>query len=61
MDGKDRANEYRIIEIYERITRLEEKVNILDCTMKKIDSRLWAVIAGLAISVATQIIISLIR
>jgi len=61
MDGKDRANEYRIIEIYERITRLEEKVNILDCTMRKIDSRLWAVIAGLAISVATQVIISLIR
>jgi hypothetical protein len=61
MDGKDRANEYRIIEIYERITRLEEKVNMLDCMMRKIDSRLWAVIAGLAISVATQIIISLIR
>jgi hypothetical protein len=61
MDGKDKDNEYRIIEIYERITRLEEKVNMLDCMMQKIDSRLWAVIAGLAISVATQIIISLIR
>jgi hypothetical protein len=61
MDGKDKANEYRIIEIYERITRLEEKVNMLDCMMRKIDSRLWAVIAGLALSVATQIIISLIR
>jgi hypothetical protein len=61
MDGKDKTNEYRIIEIYERITRLEEKVNMLDCMMRKIDSRLWAVIAGLAISVATQIIINLIR
>jgi hypothetical protein len=61
MDGKDKANEYRIIEIYERITRLEEKVNTLDCMIRKIDSRLWAVIAGLAVSVATQVIISLIR
>jgi hypothetical protein len=44
-------------ELIERIARLEERVRALECMMKKLDNRLWAVIAGIILSILMQILL----
>jgi hypothetical protein len=42
-------------ELIERIARLEEKVRNLECLVKKLDTRLWFVLAGIIVSILVQI------
>lgn len=43
-------------EVVERIARLEERVRSLECVIKKLDTRLWAVIVGIILSILTQVV-----
>jgi len=42
-------------ELIERIAKLEERVRNLECLVKKLDSRLWYILAGIILSVLMQI------
>jgi len=42
-------------ELIERIARLDERVKALECLVKKLDSRLWYILAGIILSVLMQI------
>jgi len=44
-------------EILERIARLEERVKMLECLVRKQDTRLWAIVAGIILSILVQILL----
>jgi hypothetical protein len=69
-DDDDGINPF-IFELAQRVTRLEEKTNSLDktinllkekidrveTTLDKIDGRTWAIIAGIVVSIAIEILV----
>ena len=42
-------------ELIERIAKLEERVRNLECLVKKLDNRLWYILAGIILSALMQI------
>ena len=44
------------LEVVERIAKLEERVRSLECLVKKLDIRLWAVISGIILSILLQML-----
>jgi hypothetical protein len=45
----------KLIELIERIAKLEERSRNLECLMKKLDRRLWFVLTGVILSILVQI------
>jgi len=44
-------------EVIERIAKLEERVRMLECLIRKQDTRLWAIVAGIILSILIQILL----
>jgi prefoldin subunit 5 len=44
----------------ERIAELDKRIERLECAVKEYSARLWALLAGIAVSIALQILIKLI-
>jgi len=60
------ADDPIILDLFQRVARLEERTSALerDVTyikrvLTRIDSRLWYVVAGIAVTILTQIILGL--
>jgi hypothetical protein len=58
------ADDPIVIDLIQRVTRLEERTSALErdvtyikSVLEKVDSRIWYIIVGIAVSILTQILL----